>query len=1084
MRENSIRHRGISSTKFKCSRFDADRHLFREELIGEMLHGKWAKKKVVLIAAKAGQGKTAIAAQFAQQYDATLFWYQVQVVDSDPFFLASTVYQGMKESINLPACELYEEILKRGLTNSRSIKELADCLVSHLHDELKENLLIVFDDLHHIENSNLSIMFLLEIFENMTNAIKIIGNSRRVIKPLWKSIENIKEAGSIYDDDLRFDVSEIHKYFLNIHGVALSTDVVSSIYDVTNGWSMGLAVFSQSKKQLSGKIRDNNLFDSGKEKLIEYFSENLLKDMNASVAEDFLQVSLVEDVSEDILKDLWGNTELQSHIDVYANQGCFIEVFQEGESRTYRFHPLFQEVLQEIARSKLTTSCLGDVYKNIGDHYFDLGQSLLALKYYVEGGNYVESDQLLSVYGGQILSKNLHETMRCVISKIPEAEIIRCPWIALFYGIALFEIDPFDSIKFLKISSDEFSGLKNYVGEVLALSQMIYFNLVVDGNFKACSRILNKLIEIYPLVKDGLPDEANCQISNVIGSAICFIHSKKNMALDYVNYSLELAKSLKSKNFIAANRVVRSYIYAFCGDFYACFREAEESLCLVSDPAVTDFYKIYIKLFQVDLLNMTADFENFSYHKNFIEQTVQGDLMAEGLAAPFLLLWSIDIALAEGDLQRGWKLWEIALSQGGAGFGCHMHSQFLQYGAVFSALRGEKEKARELIDESMRLREIVGGRLFVAYNKIFSGAVYGLIGDRERANGYLELGLKIMKEIGEKAGIACAYMQIASLKNLSDEKSACLESVANWLNVMKSENHEHFYSWNPIQVSPLLKLAVENNIDRKYAQHLGRKRLNIYVGKDGDCFPILQINCMGGLKVHVKGESSIKIVEFTEVQRKLIGNLVSRNPPSVHIEEMQDILWEECQVEASRIRMDTLLSRLRGRIGKVLSVDAKKYLCLNAGILSLQNCEIDVFQIRELYKKGFKHYGKKEYWQAGNALRKVFGLWQGPFMVNTPLGGKGLALQADLFEIYIRSCEMLADVCFRGGDKEGFYEVSRKGFSENPSCVSLARNLYNWYAAEGMPVEAGRILERFRASLAEEEFLVEDIDDIMESFWN
>ncbi|MEZ4598308.1 MAG: BTAD domain-containing putative transcriptional regulator [Syntrophotaleaceae bacterium] len=1070
----------ISVAKFNAFPFDPQRHLPRHELLGELHSGRWAKKRIILIAAKAGQGKTILTAQYAQSSGKNTFWYQVQPEDGDPAFLASAIYHGLQRCFQLPPSSVYEDILHRGEFNSLSGRDLADLLVLLIRQTIQEDFLIVFDDFHHLSSANQSLDFLTQIIKGLSMKGRVILNSRWAVAPLWEDLGLLKEAAVINDVDLHFSRCEIQMLFNDLHGIALSKQDIADLYQSTEGWAMGLQILSKSLRCANYKNYFTEVRD--RDELVRFFSENLLEGLPGDVAEAFLQSSFLEDPSQHDIESLWGEQRLLSYFENWTRQGQFIESIRNDDCRIFRFHPLFHESLRHLAFGWMSKDSLSRVLSRMGDWFIEQGKPLAALKYHVQSEAWERIDDILESQGAQILAESLHATLRALLDDIPPNVKNEQPWIALFSGVAALESSPLEAYGNFSAARQKFTAMANPVGELFALSQIISFHLAIDGNFKNGSQSLTKAIELYNRMENELAPQAACQITNIIGSGLCFFDCDLPRAAEFIDLSLALAQKLQSKNFIAANRITRSYIKLFTGNWDACRREVEESFPLLTDPAVSPFYRLYLRFFQIDLLNMSGDFDNFGHQKTVFEHMFRGDLLAQGISAPFVLLCCIDIALAKGEFEAVESLLKQSLLQDLAGAGAHMRSQFLQYKALIEAMLGKSEESRASIEESSKLREEVGGRLHYTYNQIFAGAVFGLLGQWEKAKQYFRTAERHMRDLEEEVGTACVLMHRAGFNLNHGREAEGLQDLASGLEIMRRNRYEHFYGWNPVLMEKLLQTAIEKKIEIRYARYLAKERLGLAFELDGNPLPILKIDCLGGLSISVK-DKSLHGRDFTLTQRKLIARLLTHQSASINIEEMQDVLWEEVSSESSRLRMDTALSRLRQLCKKSLDIDGKSYLMLNSGILSLNHCDIDLDRFRELSLVGLRHYKNQDYWQAGNALRRAYNLWQGPFMAETPVGAREQALRRDLLDQFLEVCTNLANVFLWSGNREEALTVIKKGLTEDSSCIPLARLLYDCYAKSGEIVKAARVLDGLKKALLEEEFLLDDLNEILESFW-
>ena len=88
------------SNKFYPPHVDLSQSLFRNNLLTTKLPDKTHNKKIIVIEAQAGQGKTTLVSQFLDYNDNAFIWYQIGHEDSDPVLLLSSLLTNL--SSNLP----------------------------------------------------------------------------------------------------------------------------------------------------------------------------------------------------------------------------------------------------------------------------------------------------------------------------------------------------------------------------------------------------------------------------------------------------------------------------------------------------------------------------------------------------------------------------------------------------------------------------------------------------------------------------------------------------------------------------------------------------------------------------------------------------------------------------------------------------------------------------------------------------------------------------------------------------------------------------------------------------------------------
>jgi len=571
-------------------------------------------------------------------------------------------------------------------------------------------------------------------------------------------------------------------------------------------------------------------------------------------------------------------------------------------------------------------------------------------------------------------------------------------------------------------------------------------------------------------------------ISLAIAFGYAFVEGDVDKANFYSDRSVQLADELASQNELSSNLIVKSYISLFSGDWDKCRKNIEASLNMIASPLVNEFNKLYHSLFLVDFLNLSGDFKNFEHQNALLRRLIENDLLASSVAGPYLLLWDIDVAIARGAYDEAEELFEKSLQVEFAGSQAHMRSQFLQYGAYLAALRNDRKQALDFVTEAVRLRKVAGGKPFIYLHQMFLAATFALLEQNEKAEKYFTSagdGFQQSGDLSILSGVLChkAYWLLGCGRNEEG-----LNELTQALKLMKKKGYKHFYGWNPDMMKMLLESGIRNNILPEFCRLLAKERLNLVISEKEESIPCLMIRTLGLLELSV-GNERLRANDFTETQRKLLGILISEASHQKTQAEIQTALWPDIDAAKGRKRFDTALGRLRKNLRVAFNVDPLKYLPLQSGILSLINCSVDCDDFLLQSRKGLGHFHSAEYWHSGNLFHAALSCWEGPFMSNITIGENGELFREKLLEVFFEISICEAQILFQFERYEEALEVARVGLAEDPTNETFNKIIYNCHVKLDQPVKAARVLLKYEKVLLKEEYLAEDIHEILENFW-
>lgn len=185
-----------------------------EELFCKSLHQIGA----MLVAGRAGTGKTALAAHCARDYEET-FWFRVESADSDWKTFSTYLLEMLKVSVKQ--------------NDKMEVSPFVESLFAELSQtERNKPCLIVFDDIHNVFDANWFNEFFHTALFSLTADIHLIFLSRsRPPFPLWRL--RSKQVLSVVDEKvLAFDRNEADAFCRNFN---LSKQKVTKIYKESYG---------------------------------------------------------------------------------------------------------------------------------------------------------------------------------------------------------------------------------------------------------------------------------------------------------------------------------------------------------------------------------------------------------------------------------------------------------------------------------------------------------------------------------------------------------------------------------------------------------------------------------------------------------------------------------------------------------------------------------------------------------------------------------------------------------------------------------------------------------------------------------
>lgn len=1075
----------LPSNKFYPPHIEQSQSLLRTRLLSSKLPSQIGIKKVVIIEAQAGQGKTTLIAQFLEHNSFPYTWYQIGPEDGDPVLLLATILanlMGKFEDFNSPQLM---EILSQGEVGPLDIPRCVNILLHDIDNYLKEDLYIVFDDLHLISGAQLANNLLEYLLDTSPPNLHFVFSSRQPLELKSKILRDRNKISYLTTKDLALSNKEVEDLFINVFDKTITRQDVKDIQRVTNGWVMGIVLASHPVSGRENFWQQSNhspvtVQSSKQGHMLDYFEDEILEKIPESLHVPFLQLSFITEIHVDLAQALTNIEDIGNILSNMARENFF--VYQLDDTReSFRFHHFFQEFLQLRAQNQLTASQIGEIHTKEAEYYLKKEMVEKGLASYIKAGDYGTLDTLLCVRGLELVAKNRTYTILSLLDSIPEETLLNYSWLTLFSSLLRSDFAPNETLHYCERARESFVESGEETGELIVLAQMIYHHFVVSGKYKLGSTLLPRTEELLLKNNENLHDHVKIMAARNLASGLCFFNGEMDKARKYINMATKLASRQKSLNFIASARFIQGYIELLSGNRAKYLREAEICYGLLNDPLVGMSNKLTIRVMYLCYLSMTGEFLNFQLNQQEIQQSIDQAVVQQTVAAPYFFVWGASCKLSLGMTEAAMNLLEQGLQAASTSASDHMRSQLLQWQAYGAALLGKSSKALALIEEAAIGREEAGGPFYETYHAIIAGGVFTRINRFEQAGETLDNAVEQAERISSTYLTICGLMQRSYLKLISQGAENALDDLDLSLSLMMNSGYNHFWSWEPVMMSRLLAVAVRFDIQKGFAQMLSRERLNINFDDSGEPLTLLNFSLLDNFQLKFGHEVICRAKDLTPSQRELLGLLITAKGQRISQERVQLELWPDNSPDNARKSFDTLLTRLRKELSRSAdNFDVKSYIFMQKGILCLTNYQMDSLQFSEAARKGMVHSKNSDWWQAGNNFNNALRLWKGALPEETFKSEQVLTYNDQLVNILIEFTTTWATHMAKTNRIEEAISLLEQVMQVCKLEEQLVTLLYGLYHKNNAPIKARDTLNKYCKALEKIDYSQREIETFIQ----
>jgi len=1073
----------MPSNKFYPPHIDPSQSLLRTSLLNRRLPRTIKAKKAVVIEAQAGQGKTTLVSQFLEYNAFDYIWYQIGPEDADPILLLASLLADFNLKYpNFQSPQL-ATILRDGEIGPLDLKRCANILLGDIDAYLTHDLYVVFDDLHLLSGATLTNTLLEHIIDTSPPRLHFVLCTRHPLDISCRVLRDTSKISYLQTNDLALNNNEIEDLFNNIFRKNITPQDAVDIHRITNGWIMGIVLASHP---VAGRNRFWQLSHhaaattplTGQGHMLDYFQDEIFDKIPEPLHRSFMKLSFISEIPVDLAITLTGIDTFGDTLSDLARENFFVYRLDARRS-VFRLHHFFQEFLQLQASNFLNDHEISSIYTSEAEYYLEHDLIEKALSCFRKAENYITMEQILQTRGMEFVAKNRTLTILTLLDSIPQETLFLYSWLTFYAGFLRNDYTPHVTLPYYETAKSIFIDNGDETGELLCLSQMIYFHFVISGKYRIGSQLLPRAAELLRNNETTLPDTVKIVATRNLASGYCFFNGEMDKAQSYISMSSNLAARHSSRNFISSARFIQGYIDLFCGNCSKFLRQAECCYSLIHDPLVGMSNKLTIHIMYLCYFSMVGDFLNFRNYQLTIQDSIDQTVVDQTIAAPYFYVWGASNLFSAGQTSKAMELLHKGFSVTSTAATTHMHSQLLQWLAYGSAILGDDEKALAQITEAADLRAEVGGPFYVAFQAILAGGIHSRAGNYRTAYGYFENACTLVDAMPSTFLTICVLMQRAYCKLMDDGPETALDDLESSLSLMKNSGYHHFWGWEPVMMKKLLATAVCFDVEKNFAQTLAHERLGLRFTDDGEPVALLNFSLLDTFQLS-RGKTVVcQAKDLTPSQRELLGLLITAKGQRISQERVQLELWPDNNPENARKSFDTLLARLRKELTKTEGLQIKKYIFMQKGILCLANYQMDALRFSEAARQGLVLSKNSDWWQADNLFSQALAVWQGALPEDTFKSEQVLSYNDQLVSLFIEFTTAWALHMAQTGRTIEAIHLIEKVLLVSKLEEQLVTLLYGLYLNTNSPIKARDTLERYRLALIKVEYSPEEIESFL-----
>jgi LuxR family maltose regulon positive regulatory protein len=403
----------------------------RPRLIEKLTQG--LNKKLTLVSAPAGFGKTTLLSECVNNCRFPVAWYSLDERDDNlERFLAYLIaaLQTIHQDIGVGISKLL------GSSQPTPIEHLLTELINQISKTSIQSILVL-DDYHIIESLEIdrAIAFFIS---NMPPQMHMVITTRTdPILPLSR-LRSRGQLTEIRIDDLRFSNEEVANFLEKGMGLKVSDKDVATLESRTEGWITGLqlaAISLQRLKHQDDVARFVENFSSSHRYILDYLTDEVLHQRPDGTRDFLLQTSILSSLSAPLCQAVTGMDNSQQILETLDAANLFL-IPLDNERCWYRYHHLFADLLQKRL-GLYEKEFLSGLHHRAARWYRQNGRISEALNHYLAANDFSGAADLVERNARSLLERSELVTFKSWVDALPETQVKNRPWLCIYHAWAL-----------------------------------------------------------------------------------------------------------------------------------------------------------------------------------------------------------------------------------------------------------------------------------------------------------------------------------------------------------------------------------------------------------------------------------------------------------------------------------------------------------------------------------------------------------------------------------------------------------------------------------------------------------------------
>jgi DNA-binding SARP family transcriptional activator len=419
-------------------------------------------RKLMLVTAPAGYGKTTLLVDFAGDVDLPACWYTLDEGDRDPTTFLAYLIAAIRQKYP----EFGERSQPLAEHGSPSAHAAAAALVADMVDAIPDYFVLVLDDWHLVSEEAPIIELIDQLLRYLPEHAHVIVAGRTLLRgPLVRLAAQGAVAG-LGASDLRFNADEVREVLAAKYKLQITPEQAAQLAEESEGWITAIVLTSQDvwRTFLAGLARARDAEGT----VFEYLAGEVFDRLPDELRRFLFDSAILRQFTAELCDEIRQRQGAQEWIDQAETRNLFLTRIDVNGVTWFRYHHLFRDFLMiRFKRDDLDRYI--QLQQRAGEWFEHQHQPEEAVDHYWQANALEQTARVMNDSARDLFLAGRLQTVGRWAEMVPASHRAKVPELILYQAQMLIDRGILsDALQLLQEARAVFAAHKNVAGQVRA----------------------------------------------------------------------------------------------------------------------------------------------------------------------------------------------------------------------------------------------------------------------------------------------------------------------------------------------------------------------------------------------------------------------------------------------------------------------------------------------------------------------------------------------------------------------------------------------------------------------------------------